>query len=106
MRFKDNIWAVDLAEMGSLSSKNENVKCVINVFTKYAWVKPLKDKKGKVVLNTFIEIVNETNHKRKLRRILELLNLKLQSELLIIKIFLINVILKIGQQKYLLSTLY
>ena len=106
MRFKDNIWAVDLAEMGSLSSKNENVKCVINVFTKYAWVKPLKDKKGKVVLNTFIEIVNETNHKRKLRRILELLNLKLQSELLIIKIFLINVILKVGQQKYLLSTLY
>ena len=106
MRFKDNIWAVDLAEMGSLSSKNENVKCVINVFTKYAWVKPLKDKKGKVVLNTFIEIVNETNHKRKLRRILEVLNLKLQSELLIIKIFLINVILKVGQQKYLLSTLY
>ena len=47
-RFKDNIWAVDLAEMESLSSKNKNVKyllCVIDVFTKYAWVKPLKDKK-------------------------------------------------------------
>ena len=26
MRFKDNIWAADLAEMGSLSSKNKNVK--------------------------------------------------------------------------------
>ena len=25
-RFKDNIWTVDLAEMGSLSSKNQNVK--------------------------------------------------------------------------------
>ena len=25
--------------------------CVIYVFTKYAWVKPLKDKKGKTVLN-------------------------------------------------------
>ena len=25
-RFKDNIWAADLAEMGSLSSKNKNVK--------------------------------------------------------------------------------
>ena len=47
-RFKDNIWAADLAEMGSLSSKNRNVKyllCVIDVFTKYAWVKRLKDKK-------------------------------------------------------------
>ena len=47
-RFKDNIWAADLAEMGSLSSKNKNVKyllCVIDVFTKCAWVKPLKDNK-------------------------------------------------------------
>ena len=65
-RFKDNILAADLAEMGSLSSKNKNVKyllCVIDVFTKYAWVKPLKDKKGKTVLNAFIEIVNESNRK-------------------------------------------
>ena len=33
--------------MGSLSSKNKNIRdllSVINVFTKYAWVKPLKDK--------------------------------------------------------------
>ena len=35
----------------------------IDVFTKYAWVKPLNDKKGKTVLNTFIEIVNESNCK-------------------------------------------
>ena len=45
---KDNILAADLDEMESLSSKNKNVKyllCVIDVFTKYAWVKPLKDKK-------------------------------------------------------------
>ena len=34
-----------------------------DVFTKYAWVKPLKDKKGKTVLNAFIEIVNESNRK-------------------------------------------
>ena len=25
-KFKDNIWAADLAEMGSLSSRNKNVK--------------------------------------------------------------------------------
>ena len=40
--------------MESLSSKNKNVKyvlCVIDVFTKCTWVKPLKDKKGKTVLN-------------------------------------------------------
>ena len=59
-RLKDNIWAADLTEFESLSSKNKNVKyllCIIDVFTKYAWVKPLKDKKGETVLNGFIEIV-------------------------------------------------
>ena len=43
--------------MESLSSKNKNIKyllCVIYVFTKYAWVKPLKDKKDETVLNAFI----------------------------------------------------
>ena len=65
-RLKDNIWAVDLAEMRSLSSKNKNVKyilCVIDVFSINAWVKPFKDKKSKTVLNVFIEIVNESNRK-------------------------------------------
>ena len=41
-------WAAQLAEMGSLSSKNKNVKyllCDLDVFTKYARVKPLKVKK-------------------------------------------------------------
>ena len=49
-RFKDRIWAAHLVVMESLSSKNKNVKyllCVIDVFTKYTWVKPLKDKKVK-----------------------------------------------------------
>ena len=52
--------------MGSLYSKNKNVKyllCVIDVFIKRAWVKPLKDKKGKTVLNVFIDIVNQSNRK-------------------------------------------
>ena len=52
--------------MGLLSSTNRNNKhllCVIDVFTKYAWVKALKDKKGKTVLNVLIAIVNESNSK-------------------------------------------
>ena len=51
--------------MESLSSKNKNAKYLlraIDVFTKYAWVKPLKNK-GKTVLNAFMEIVSESNHK-------------------------------------------
>ena len=54
--------------MESLSLKNKNVKyllSVIDVFTKYTWVKPLKDKKGNTVLNTFIELVNDSNRKLK-----------------------------------------
>ena len=49
-----------------MSSTNKNVKYLlfaIDVFTKYAWVKPLKDKECKTVLNAFIEIVNESNCK-------------------------------------------
>ena len=49
-----------------MSYKDKNVKyllCVVDAFTKYAWVKPLKDKNGKTVLNAFIEIVNESNCK-------------------------------------------
>ena len=65
-RFKDNIWGGSLAEMGSVTSKNKHVKyllCDIDVFTKYTCVKPLKDKKGKTVLNAFIKIVNKSNRK-------------------------------------------
>ena len=44
--------------MGSLSLNNKNAKyllCVMDVFTKYAWIKPLKDNKGKTVLNGFYQ---------------------------------------------------
>ena len=52
--------------MDSLSSNNKNVKyvlCVIDAFTVQAWFKPWKDKKGKTVLNAFMEIVYELNRK-------------------------------------------
>ena len=40
-----------------------NIYCIIDVFTKYTWVRPLKDKKGKTVLNAFTEVSNESNRK-------------------------------------------
>ena len=55
-RSKYIIWAADLARTGSLSSMNKNLKyllCIIDVATKCASAKTLKDKKGKMVLNAF-----------------------------------------------------
>ena len=43
--FKDNIWGVDLADMQSLSRYNKGFKyllCVIDLFSKYAWVIKIK----------------------------------------------------------------
>ena len=51
--FRDNIWGVDLADMQSLRKYNKGIKyllCAIDLFSKYAWVVPLKDKKVLVLL--------------------------------------------------------
>ena len=37
--------------------------CVINIFSTYTWVIPLKDKKGITITNTFQKILKESNHK-------------------------------------------
>ena len=60
--FKDNIWGVDLADMQLLSKYNKGTKyllCIINLFSKYAWVVPLKDKKGSSIVNAFQKIISE-----------------------------------------------
>ena len=65
-RFNDNVLAADLVEIGSISSKNRGVEyllCLIDAFTKNVWVKRLKDKKAKTVLNGFVEIVNKSKRK-------------------------------------------
>ena len=52
-QFKDNIWGVDLADTQSLSKKNKGIKyllCAIDLFSKFAFVVPLKDKKGTSIL--------------------------------------------------------
>ena len=46
--FKDNIWGTDLADVKLISKFNKRFRfllCVIDIFSKYAWVAPLKDKK-------------------------------------------------------------
>ena len=43
----DNIWGADLADMELISKINKGIRftvSVIGIFSKYAWVIPLKDK--------------------------------------------------------------
>ena len=52
--FRDNIWGVDLADMQSLRKYNKGIKyllCAVDLFSNYAWVIPLKDKKGTSIVN-------------------------------------------------------
>ena len=60
--FRDNIWGVDLADMQSLSKCNKGNKYLlrtIDLFSKYAWVVPLKDKKGTSIVNAFQKIISK-----------------------------------------------
>ena len=60
--FRDNIWGVDLADMQSLSKYHKGIKYLlraIDIFSKYAWVVPLKDKRGISVVNAFQKIASK-----------------------------------------------
>ena len=60
--FRDNIWVVDLADMQSLSKYNKGIKyllCAIDLFSKYVWAIPIKDKKGSSIVNAFKKIISK-----------------------------------------------
>ena len=64
--FIDNIWGADLADMQLISKFNKVFRfllCVIDIYSKYAWVIPLKDKKGITITNAFQNILDESNRK-------------------------------------------
>ena len=60
--FRDNIWGADLADMQLISKFNKGFRflfCVIDIFSKYSQVVPLKDKKGISIVNAFAKILNK-----------------------------------------------
>ena len=64
--FNNNIWGIDLADMQLISKHNKGIRdllCVIDLFSKYAWVVPLKDKKGVTITNAFQSILKKSNRK-------------------------------------------
>ena len=65
-QFKDNIWGEDLADIQSLSRKNKGIKyllCATDLYSKYAFVIPLKDKKGISIVNAFDKIIKKSKRK-------------------------------------------
>ena len=54
-----------LADTQLISKFNKGIRCllcVIDIFSKYGWVIPLKDKKGTTITNDFRKILDESNH--------------------------------------------
>ena len=64
--FIDNIWGADLADMQLISKYNKGFRfllCAIDIFSKYAWVIPLKDKKGITITYAFQKNFKKSNRK-------------------------------------------
>ena len=65
--FTNNIWDVDLANTQLISKFDKWIRfllCVTDIFSKYAWGIPLKDKKGITITNAFHRILKESNRKQ------------------------------------------
>ena len=65
-QFKDNIWGVDLADTKLLSKQNKVIKyllCAIDLYSKYAFVVPLEDKKGISITNAIKKITKQSGRK-------------------------------------------
>ena len=59
--FKVNIWGVDVAHMQLISKYNKGIRYLlraIDLFSKYDFVVPLKDKKGTTIANAFQSILD------------------------------------------------
>ena len=62
----DKIWAADLVEIQKYSKWNKGIKYLltfIDVFSKYGWIKPLKDKKTETVSSAFDLIFKKSKRK-------------------------------------------
>ena len=68
MGFQDNILWPDLADMQLISNFNKGFRfslCLIDIFSKYAWVVPFKDKKGVSIVDDFQKILDKSGRKKK-----------------------------------------
>ena len=61
----DEIWAADLTDMQAFSNDNNGIKyllTVIDIFSKFVWIVPLKRKTGQEVANEFFKDLKRTKN--------------------------------------------
>jgi hypothetical protein len=66
----DDQWDADLMDMSKYASKNEEfayILVVIDIFSKYTWLRPLKNKKGNAMSRAFGETLEEGKRPSRLR---------------------------------------
>ena len=64
--FKGNTWGADLADMQLVSTFNKGIRillCAVDLFSKYAWVIPLKDGKDVTTVSAFQKILDDSKRK-------------------------------------------
>ena len=64
--FKDNTKGADLADMQLASKYNKGIRfllCAIDIFSKYVWIVPLKDKNGVIIVNAIQCILDSSKTK-------------------------------------------
>ena len=64
--FTDNMWGADLVDMQLITEFHKGFRFllyVIDIYSKYTSVIPLKDKKGITITNVFQKILKESNRK-------------------------------------------
>jgi transposase InsO family protein len=62
----DDCWQTDLTDFQSLKEDNDGftfILCTIDVFSKYGWAVPLKDKSGLSIVSGFETIFNQTTRR-------------------------------------------
>jgi len=58
--FNNDIWAMDLLDVNKFKTTNKNIVfllVVVDIYSRYAFVEPIKEKSGEIVLDAFKKIV-------------------------------------------------
>ena len=66
----DYQWEADLADMQNLAEHNNGIKhllVIVDVFSRFLWVRPLQDKKAKTVIAAFKDILSGPRRPKSIR---------------------------------------